>query len=72
MEFVTNNDLINTVMNDGYEVESFAKALAHLSFGNSKLTKAVCKISLNAISASGGPSDFNRVTNHLEVIKRQL
>jgi len=69
LEFVTNTDLISIIMNDGYEVESFVQALAHVSFGNPKLTKVICKLALNAISASGGPSDFSRVSNHLQIVK---
>lgn len=51
-----------------YEIDSFADALAHICFGNKKLSKDICQIALKAIIVS----DYNRISQYLQVVKNQL
>ena len=68
LQYFTNPDLINLVMSCEYEVDDFALALAHVCFGNKRLSKDICKIALKAIVVS----DYNRISQYLQVVKSQL
>lgn len=39
ISYLTNPDLFNQIMSNGYQEETFGKALAHLCFDNAKLSK---------------------------------
>lgn len=47
---------------------AYSDALAHLCFGNKRLTKQICGIALNVITVS----DFNRIGSYLELVESQL
>ena len=46
LQFFTNEDLFIAVVSNGYSVIDYAKALAHLSYGNSDLSKEICKMAI--------------------------
>ena len=65
MQYFTNPDLINIVMNNSYEAEDYGKGLAHLCYGNKKLSKQICRIILKAIVIS----DYQKIDSYLDVVK---
>ena len=65
---LASNDMINLIMSCEYECVAYSDALAHLCFGNKRLTKQICSIALNVITVS----DFNRIGSYLELIESQL
>ena len=65
LSFVTNSDLLNIIMSCEYEIEDYAEALAHVCFGDKKLTKVLCKNTLNVIQQS---SDQTRSSNYLKLV----
>ena len=64
-EYFTNPDFIDLVIRCEYEIDSFADALAHVCFGNKKLSKDICKIALKAIAVS----DYDRIARYLKVVQ---
>ena len=53
LDYLTNKELIKIIMNGEYEIDDYAKALAHVCFGNKKLTKQICLFVIKAISIDG-------------------
>ena len=52
-------------MNNEYESVKYGKALAHLCFGNRKLSKQICELVLRAIVVS----DYQKIDSYLNVVK---
>jgi hypothetical protein len=55
-------------MSNGYQEEAFGKALAHLCFDNTKLSKVICLRLLKLIVFS----DYDKVKQCIEVVNTLL
>lgn len=44
LEYFTNSDLFELIMSCDYGVLDYAKALAHVCYGNEQLSKRICKM----------------------------
>lgn len=68
IQFLTNQDLFNIVIEQGYAEEAFGMALAHLCFDNKKLSKRICLRLLKQIVFS----DYDKVKPCIEVVNTLL
>ncbi len=64
IEYLSNPDLFNLIVQNGYQEEQFGKALAHLCFDNHKISKAVCLRILKLIVFS----DYDKVKPYIEIV----
>lgn len=64
LEYFTNSDLFDLIMTNDYGVICYAKALAHLCYGNETLSKKVCKMARTSCFASDHPN-YLIVLRHL-------
>ena len=44
LEYFTNSDFFEIILSNDYAVLDYAKALAHVCFGNEQLSKKICKL----------------------------
>ena len=63
--YFTNKDLINIIMSCEYDIDNFADALAHVCYGNKKLSKDIFLITLKALVIS----EYNRISQYLRVVQ---
>ena len=63
--YFTNKDLINIIMNCEYDIDNFVDALAHVCYGNKKLSKDIFLITLKALVIS----EYNRISQYLRVVQ---
>ena len=68
MEFFTNEDFVSIVMSNAYEPTDYGEALAHISQGNKKLSKKICRLILKGIAVS----DYHKIDNYLKVVAKLL
>ena len=68
IEYLTNPDLFNLIVQSGYQEEQFGKALAHLCFDNHKISKTVCGRILKLIVFS----DYDKVKPYIEIVNTLL
>jgi len=68
IDFLSNSDLFNIVIEHNYQEEVFGMALAHLCFDNKKLSKQICLRLLKQIVFS----DYDKVKPCIEVVNTLL
>ena len=68
LEYFTNPDFINIVMYNSYQPQELGEALAHICYGNKKLSKKICGLILKGISVS----DYQRIEHYLKVVAKLL
>jgi len=68
IDFLTNKDLFNIVIENNYQEEMFGLALSHLCFDNRKLSKTICLRLLKQIVFS----DYDKVKPCIEVVNTLL
>lgn len=65
LEIFTNKDLFYMIMSCDYFVSDYAKALAHLCYGNVELSRKICQYAIDCRYEGTGP-------NYLKVLRYQL
>ena len=55
--YLTNKDLITIIMSCEYDIQNFSDALAHVCYGNKKLSKEIFSIAIKTLVVS----DYNRI-----------
>ena len=65
-DLFTHKELMNQVMKLDWSVEQYGMAIAHLIYGDKKLSKAICAMTLKTISVS----DQGKIEGYLKIIER--
>ena len=65
LDFFTNEDLFEMIMSNDYDVHAYAKGLAHVCYGNEKLSKKVCRMARDNCFEGDHP-------NYLIVLRHML
>ena len=64
LEYFTNSDFFEIVMSNDYAVNDYARALAHVCYGNEELSKTVCKMARDCCFEGNHPN-YLIVLRHL-------
>ena len=65
IEFFTNSDLFELILSCDYHVLDYARALAHVCFGDAELSRKVCMMAIECRYEGSS-------TNYLKVLRHQL
>ena len=68
IEYLTNPDLFQQIMSNGYQETTYGQALSHICFHNEKLSKEIFRRLLKIIVFS----DYDRVHPCIEIINNML
>ncbi len=63
IEFFTNSDLFELILSCDYHVLDYARALAHVCYGNAELSKKVCKMAIEC-RYEGSRANYLKVLRH--------